>query len=72
MRINNPLDDIFQNKNNARILRQLALFPSSVITGRGLAKELGMNHATCIRALNSLVDIGAVSRKTIGKMIDVN
>ena len=67
MRINNPLDDIFQSKNNARILRQLALFPSRVVTGRGLARELGMNHATCIRALNSLVDICAVSRKTVGK-----
>jgi len=67
MRINNPLDDIFQNRHTIRILRQLVLFPSKVITGRGLARELGMNHATCIRALDSLADTGAISRKTVGK-----
>ncbi|RJP34297.1 MAG: nucleotidyltransferase domain-containing protein [Actinobacteria bacterium] len=67
MRINSPLDDIFHNKNNVRILRHLVLFPSKVITGRGIARELGMNHATCIRALDSLVDMGAISRKTVGK-----
>ena len=67
MRINDPLDDIFHNKNNVRILRHLVLFPSKVITGRGIARELGMNHATCIRALDSLVDMGAISRKSIGK-----
>jgi predicted nucleotidyltransferase len=67
MRINKPLDDIFQNRNNVRILRQLILFPSKVMTGRGLARELGMNHATCIRALDVLVDIGAVARKTVGR-----
>lgn len=67
MRINNPLDDIFHNKNNVRILRHLVLFPSKVITGRGIARELDMNHATCIRALDSLVDVGAISRKTVGK-----
>lgn len=67
MRINDPLDDIFHNKNNVRILRHLVLFPSKVITGRGIARELGMNHATCIRALDSLVDVGAISRKTVGR-----
>lgn len=67
MRVNNPLDDIFQNGHAIRILRQLVLFPSKVITGRGLARELGMNHATCIRALDSLVDTGAISRMTVGK-----
>ncbi|MDY6796622.1 MAG: nucleotidyltransferase domain-containing protein [Actinomycetota bacterium] len=67
MRMNNPLDDIFHNKNNVRILRHLVLFPSKVITGRGIARELGMNHATCIRALDSLTEIGAISRKTVGR-----
>lgn len=67
MRINNPLDDVFQNRNAVRVLRQLVLFPSKVITGRGLARELGMNHATCIKALDSLANIGAISRKTVGK-----
>lgn len=67
MRINNPLDEVFKNSNSVRILRQLVLYPSKVTTGRGLAGELGMNHATCIRTLDSLVDIGAVSRKTVGR-----
>ena len=67
MKMNDPLDDIFHNRNNVRILRHLVLFPSKVMTGRGLARELDMNHATCIRALDSLVDMGAISRKTVGR-----
>ena len=67
MRINNPLDDVFQNRNSVRVLRYLVLYPSKVMTGRGLARELGINHATCIRTLDSLVDIGAISRKTVGR-----
>ncbi len=67
MRIKNPLDDIFGNRNNVRILRHMTLYPSPVITGRGLAKELGMSHATCIRSLNALVDTGIITRRTIGK-----
>lgn len=67
MRVRNPLDDIFGNRNNVRILRHMTLYPSPVITGRGLAKELGMSHATCIRSLNALVDTGIITRRTIGK-----
>ena len=67
MRITQPLDDIFQNKSTVRVLRQLVLFPSKVTTGRGLAKELDMNHATCIRALNALVALGVISRRSVGK-----
>jgi predicted nucleotidyltransferase len=67
MKITQPLDDIFQNKSNVRVLRQLILFPSKVTTGRGLAKELDMNHATCIRALNALVALGVISRRSVGK-----
>jgi len=67
MRVSYPLDDIFQNKNNVRVLRQLVMFPSRPFTGRGLANELEMNHATCIRALNSLADMGVISRRTIGR-----
>jgi predicted nucleotidyltransferase len=67
MRIRNPLDDIFGNRNNVRILRHMTLYPSPVITGRGLAKELSMSHATCIRSLNTLVDTGVITRKTIGR-----
>jgi predicted nucleotidyltransferase len=43
------------------------MFPSRTFTGRGLANELEMNHATCIRALNSLADMGIISRRTIGR-----
>ncbi|MBU4173929.1 MAG: nucleotidyltransferase domain-containing protein [Actinomycetia bacterium] len=67
MRIKQPLDDLFSNPNNVRILRRLVLYPSPVITGRGLAREMGMSHATCIRALNNLVDIGIVTRRTVGR-----
>jgi predicted nucleotidyltransferase len=67
MRITDPLDDIFGNRNSVRILRHMTLYPSPVITGRGLAKELGMSHATCIRSLNSLADAGVVTRKSIGR-----
>ena len=67
MRIKQPLNDLFSNPNNVRILRRLVLYPSPVITGRGLAREMGMSHATCIRALNNLVDIGIVTRRTVGR-----
>jgi len=66
MRIKRPLDDLFSNPNNVRILRHMILYPSSVITGRGIARELGMSHATCIRSLNSLVNMGILMRKTVG------
>lgn len=42
------------------------MYPSSVITGRGIARELGMSHVSCIRALNALVDLGALTRKAVG------
>jgi len=44
----------------------MILYPSPVITGRGIARELGMSHATCIRSLNNLVDLGFLMRKRIG------
>jgi predicted nucleotidyltransferase len=66
MRINRPLDDVFGNPNNVRVLRHMILYPSPVITGRGIARELGMSHATCIRSLNNLVDLGILLRKRIG------
>lgn len=67
MRIIRPLDDMFANPHSVRVLRHLVLFPSPVLTGRGLARELGMSHATCIRTLNNLVDIGTVTRRTVGR-----
>lgn len=67
MRIDHPLDDVFSNPNNVLILRHLVLFPSPVLTGRGLAREIGMSHATCIRALNDLTDMGIITRRTIGR-----
>jgi predicted nucleotidyltransferase len=66
MRIKRPLDDLFGNPNNVRVLRHMILYPSPVITGRGIARELGMSHATCIRSLNSLVDLGIITRKRVG------
>jgi predicted nucleotidyltransferase/predicted transcriptional regulator len=66
MRIKRPLDDVFGNPNNVRVLRHMILYPSPVITGRGIARELGMSHATCIRSLNNLVDLGILSRKRVG------
>lgn len=66
MRIKRPLDDLFGNPNNVKILRHLILYPSPVITGRGIARELGMSHATCIRSLNSLVNTGFLIRKRVG------
>lgn len=66
MRIKRPLDDLFGNPNNVRVLRHMILHPSPVITGRGIARELGMSHATCIRSLNNLVDLGILLRKRVG------
>jgi predicted nucleotidyltransferase len=66
MRINQPLDDVFGNPNNVRVLRHMILYPSPVLTGRGIARELGMSHATCIRSLNNLVDLGILLRKRVG------
>lgn len=66
MRIVHALDDILGNRNHLRVLRHLTLFPSAVITGRGVARELGMSHVSCIRSLNALVEVGALTRKMIG------
>jgi len=66
MRIKRPLDDLFGNPNNVRVLRHMILYPSPVITGRGIARELGMSHATCIRSLNALVNTGILVRRRIG------
>jgi predicted nucleotidyltransferase len=66
MRIKRPLDDVFSNPNHVRVLRHLILYPSPVITGRGLARELGMSHVTCIRSLNALAGLGLVNQKTVG------
>jgi predicted nucleotidyltransferase len=66
MRINRPLDDILGNRNHVRVLRHLILFPSPVITGRGIARELGMSHVSCIRSLNELETVGALLRKRVG------
>lgn len=66
MRIKRPLDDLFGNPNNVRVLRHMILYPSPVITGRGIARELDMSHATCIRSLNNLVDLGILMRKRVG------
>lgn len=66
MRIRQPLDDLFGNPNNVKVLRHLTLYPSPVISGRGIARELEMSHATCIRSLNDLVDSGILTRKKVG------
>lgn len=67
MRVTKPLDNLFENPNNVKLLRHLILYPSPVITGRGLARELGMSHATCIRSLDRLVNIGILDRRRVGK-----
>ena len=67
MRIQRPLDQILDNKNKVAILRHLVLYPSEVATGRSLARELGMNQATCNNALNSLHRAGIVTRKHAGR-----
>lgn len=67
MRVNKPLDQIMDNKNKVAILRHLVLYPSEVATGRSLARELGMNQATCNNALNSLHRAGIVTRKHAGR-----
>lgn len=66
MRIKQPLDDLFISPSSIRVLRHMILYPSSVITGRGIARELGMSHATCIRSLNSLVNTGILISKRVG------
>lgn len=66
MKVINPIDDILDNKNKVKLLRYMVMHPSGVATGRRLAKELGMNHATCMNALNSLHEAGIVDRKRVG------
>lgn len=66
MKVINPIDDILDNNNKVRLLRHLTLYPSDVATGRSLARDLGMNHATCINALNSLHRAGIVNRRRTG------
>lgn len=67
MRVSRPLDQIMDNKNKVVILRHLVLYPSEVATGRSLARELGMNQATCNNALKSLHRVGIVTRKHAGR-----
>lgn len=66
MRVTTPLDDLFENQNNIKLLRHLVRYPSTAITGRGLARELGMSHVTCIRSLDRLVYSGIVDKKRVG------
>ena len=67
MRIKRPLDQVLDNKNKVAVLRHLILYPSEVATGRSLARELGMNQATCNNALNSLHRTGIITRKHAGR-----
>ncbi|MBM3299564.1 MAG: nucleotidyltransferase domain-containing protein, partial [Deltaproteobacteria bacterium] len=66
MRVTTPLDELFDNPNNIKLLRHLVRYPSTSITGRGLARELGMSHVTCIRSLDRLVYAGIVDKRRVG------
>jgi predicted nucleotidyltransferase len=61
MRINEPLDDLFQSHSHVRLLRALYGLPAQVaVSGRDLARRAGLSHPTASKILASLAQVGIV------------
>lgn len=75
MRLDVPLDDLFQNRSHVRILRALHRLPKGFnASGRELARRSGISHPTALKALVLLINIGvvAVERGVAGDLYRLN
>lgn len=66
MKINRVLEDIFGSPGKVRILRVLIASPQP-LSGRQVGELTGLTHRGAIQALRSLVELGAVKQRRVGK-----
>lgn len=63
MRLENALDDLFQNRSHVRVLRALNELPQGLpASAREVARRAGVSHPTASKALTSLSVQGIVLR----------
>lgn len=75
MRLDSPLDDVFQNRSHVRVLRALHHLPEGLaVSGRDVARRAGLTHPTALKALGVLADTGlvAVGRSPAGDIYELN
>ncbi len=62
MRLDEPLDDLFQNRSHVRVLRALVALPRGIdVSIREIARRAGVTHPTASLALESLRAQGLVA-----------
>jgi predicted nucleotidyltransferase len=66
MKMIHPLDDILGRRSNVAVLRYLIRSPLET-TGRELAREIGMDHKTCLGALRDLECENIVRIRRVGR-----
>jgi len=66
MKLVHPLDDILGRKSNVALLRYLFRSPVET-TGRQLAREVGMDHKTCLKAVRDLECENIVRIRRVGR-----
>lgn len=68
MRLQNPLDDLFQSRSHIRLLRALSeLLEGMPASGRELARRAGVAHGTASRILDELSRQGVVVSRRYGR-----
>ncbi len=68
MRLQNPLDDMFQSRSHVRLLRALTELPEGMpASGRELARRAGVAHGTASRILEELGRQGVVVTRRYGR-----
>lgn len=75
MRLDSPLDDVWLNRSQVRILRALHRLPEGLpASGREIARRAGVTHPTASRALGLLVETGLVAarRSPAGDAYELN
>lgn len=66
MKIHKVLESIFGSPAKVRILRALSISPQP-LSGRQVGELSGLTHRGAIQALESLVELGAVRQRRVGK-----
>ena len=61
-----PLEDVFGDRLNMSVLRQLSQILGGV-SGNGLARRLGLQQSAVRKALERLVERGVVTRTDVGR-----
>lgn len=67
MRFHDPLDDLFGNRGQLRLLRILSRAGDRGLTGRELARLCGASSSQTIAALRELEESGLVVREIVGR-----